>query len=327
MRLKSFYGANMTEAMRQVREALGDDAIIVATRDDENGGVRVTAAVDDPVLSDSAPSRRPSSVDTVDSESIDLIAQALVAHHVPLVIAEKLLATATQYANDDPLLSIGAALDTHFKYAPLYDETLVRPLILIGPPGAGKTLCAAKIATQLTLQKKDIAVISTDTERAGGMAQLGAFTRLLKTDLIEIEDPHALRDAIGMQKNGTTVIIDTAGCNPLAEADRQYLTALIKAANAAPVLVLPADLDVHEATDMAAAFQKMGASRLLPTRLDMTRRLGGMLCVAYETHLPFCHFSASGKVTEAPQPLNPVSLARLILPKKAEQPARAKAQY
>ena len=36
----------MVEAMRLVRDALGDDAIIVATREEE-GGVRLTAAIDD----------------------------------------------------------------------------------------------------------------------------------------------------------------------------------------------------------------------------------------------------------------------------------------
>ena len=54
MRLKSFHGSSLTEAMRLVREALGENAIIVATRDDDMGGVRVTAAVDE-----SAPRRPP----------------------------------------------------------------------------------------------------------------------------------------------------------------------------------------------------------------------------------------------------------------------------
>ena len=46
MRLKSFHAPSMVEAMRLVRDALGDDAIIVATREEE-GGVRLTAAIDD----------------------------------------------------------------------------------------------------------------------------------------------------------------------------------------------------------------------------------------------------------------------------------------
>ncbi|MFA6280424.1 MAG: hypothetical protein WC612_06505 [Bdellovibrionales bacterium] len=323
MRLKSFYGTTMTEAMRLVRETLGDNAIIVATRDDEGGGVRVTAAIDDPVLQENTVAST-LAAQTIDSESIETIAEAMIAHNVPSVLAEKIVATATQYANDDPLLSIGAAFDTHFHYASLYDEKENKPLVLIGPPGAGKTLCAAKMATLLTLAKKKLAVISTDTERAGGMAQLGAFTRLLETDLMEIEDAHALRDAIAMQKADTAIIVDTAGCNPFSEVGKQNLTAIIKATGASPVLVLPADLDAFEAAEMAKVFSAMGAKSLLPTRLDMTRRLGGMLGVAHETRLPLCAFSASSKVTDAPQPLNPVSLARLILATPQESAAKAR---
>ena len=37
----------MTEAMHMVRKSLGDDAVIVATREEAGGkGVRVTAAID-----------------------------------------------------------------------------------------------------------------------------------------------------------------------------------------------------------------------------------------------------------------------------------------
>ena len=47
MRLKSFYAKTMTEAMQMVRETLGEDAIIVATREEKGGkAVRVTAAVE-----------------------------------------------------------------------------------------------------------------------------------------------------------------------------------------------------------------------------------------------------------------------------------------
>lgn len=317
MRLKSFYGPTMTEAMRLVREALGDDAIIVATRDDEMGGVRVTAAVEE-----SSSPTFPSAVqppifqsDIDDSAAIETIASALVQQQVPAALAERLLATATQFASEDPLLALGAALDMHFKYAPLSDEKNAKPVMFVGPPGAGKTLCAAKFATKATIAKKPMAVIGTDTQRAGGMAQLAAFTRVLKTDLLEIEDAHALQDVVSIQPSGTLVFIDTAGCNPFDQKDMQGLENLIKSSGADAVLVLPADMDSSEAIDTAAAFAAIGASRLLPTRLDMTRRVGGLMRIAFETRLPLANFSASGKVTEAPQPMNPVALARLVLPK------------
>jgi len=322
MRLKSFYGSTMTEAMRSVREVLGDDAIIVATRDDESGGVRVTAAIDDLI---SKPQQRTMTqlIDDTDSDTIERIAAALIQHCVPNMLGERLLATATQYANEDPVLAIGAAFDTHFTFEALPDDFTSGPLILVGPPGAGKTLCAAKLATKATLAKRSVTLISTDTERAGGMAQLSAFASLLKTDLIEIEDAHAIQDAIAIQKPGSFIIIDTAGCNPFDESDKKNLAAIIKASGAKPILVLPADLDSSDAIDMAKEFQLLGAKKLLPTRLDMTRRLGGLLRTAFETRLTLCNFSASPKVTEPPFPLNPVSLARLVLPKKQDPAVKA----
>ncbi len=317
MRLKSFYGPTMTDVMRSVREALGDGAIIVATRDDEMGGVRVTAAIEDSGLSAPQASAQTAAQDADQDGSacIEIVAKALLSHQTPNDLAEKLLATATQFASEDPLLALGAALDTHFKFDPLPDDAPAAPIMFIGPPGAGKTLCAAKFATKATLAKKTVAIIGTDTQRAGGMAQLAAFTRLLQKDMLETEDAHALRDAVAIQKPGTFVYIDTAGCNPFSAAEREALSALIKASGAVPILVLPADLDQTVAVEMAKEFAALGAKRLLPTRLDMARRCGTLMRAAFESRLPLCHFSATSNVTQPPQPMNPVSLARLVLPK------------
>lgn len=311
MRLKSFHGPNLNEAMRLVRESLGENAIIVATRDDDLGGVRVTAALDDTAPTVIAEPNVPEG-----SEAIEIIAEALTRHHVPAHIAERLLATATQFANDDPVLALGAAFDTHFQFQPVVDDKVDKPLMLVGPPGAGKTLSIAKCATKATLGKRSVTVISTDIERAGGMEQLAAFTRLLKLDLVEIEDAHALHDVISMPKNGA-VFIDTAGRNPFKESERQQLKAFIDAVGGEATLTIPAGLDSSEGVDMAHEFRALGATRLIVTRLDMVRRLGSLLRIAFESRLPFASISASSKVTDALQPLNPVSLARMVLPPSA----------
>lgn len=308
MRLRSFHGATLTEAMRSVREALGENAIIVATREDDNGGVRVTAAIDEVAITENLTRQAAPAVKIDGSEALEKIAEALTRHQVQAALAEKIMATATQFASDDPLLALGAALDTHFKFMPVTDE---KPLMLVGPPGAGKTLCIAKFATKSMLAKKPPVVISTDLERAGGMEQLAAFTRLLKINLVEIEDWNALRDAIAMQKTGP-ILIDTAGRNPFDENERETIREYMAAAGDA-VLVLPAGLDAAEAIDLAQEFRKLGAARLIVTRVDAVKRLGSLLRIAYESRLPLANYCASYKVTEPPLPMNPVVLARLIL--------------
>lgn len=135
MRLKSFHGPSLTDAMRQVREALGEDAIIVATRDDDMGGIRVTAAIDDPEPPRPAVPPMPPGEE---SEAIDLIADSLARHQVPVPIAERLLATATQFASDDPVLALGAAFDAYLQFLPIIDENTFRPLMLVGPPSTAK---------------------------------------------------------------------------------------------------------------------------------------------------------------------------------------------
>lgn len=309
--------------MRMVREALGENAIIVATRDDENGGIRVTAAIDEappapiPSTSTTYSASSPSAAFVPDdgSEALETIAEALTRHHVPPHLAERLMATATQFANDDPVLALGAAFDTHFQFQPITDDKPEKPIILIGPPGAGKTLCIAKFATKAALSKRPVTVISTDLDRAGGMEQLAAFTRLLKLNLVEIEDAHALHDMVAMQK-GTHVLVDTPGGNPFNDQDRKGLHGLVAACGGEATLVMPAGLDASEAVDMAQEYRALGATRLLVTRLEMTKRLGSMLRVAFDAHLPLANYTNSSKVVEAPLPFNPVALARLILPQK-----------
>ncbi|MDP9127277.1 MAG: GTPase [Pseudomonadota bacterium] len=318
MRLKSFHGTSLTEAMRLVRDALGENAIIVATRDDDLGGVRVTAAIDEPPPAHPAAaatigtSHTSMAVEAEGTESIETIAEALTRHQVPRVLAEKLMASATQFANDDPVLALGAAFDTHFKFNPIVDDRPGKPLILIGPPGAGKTLSIAKFATKIAVLRKAVTVVSTDFERAGGIEQLAAFTRLLNLNLVEIEDSHALRELVAMQ-NGSYIFIDTPGGNPFDDVERLQLQALVTAAGGEAGLVLPAGLDAAEAADMAKAFQSIGATRLLLTRLDMTRRLGSALGIAYGAGLPLANYGATSKAAEPLQPLNPIALARLLL--------------
>lgn len=334
MRLKSFHGSTLTEAMRMVRDALGENAIIVATRDDDAGGIRVTAAIDDqpaPIAQPNfthAPTITAQPDDEDDgSAALEAIALALTRHLVPAHLAEKLMATATQVAIDDPVVALAAALDVHLSFQPIADSDATKPVILIGPPGAGKTLTIAKLATKATLAKQPVTVLSTDFERAGGLEQLAAFTRLLNVDLVEVEDPHAIGDALLLHK-GKMAFIDTAGGNPFDANELATIKSLVTAAGGDATLVMPAGLDATEAAELAAAFQTAGAKRLMPTRLDLSKRLGSLLKLCHDLRLPLANYSATSRVTEAPAPCNPVALARMILGIKADnkQAAEAKTQ-
>lgn len=253
MRLKLYHAPTVAAAMAQVRAELGADALILATRR-VAGGMEVTAALE-PVLPPPPP----------DPARLE----ALRWHGVPPGLAAALATGPLERALSDRL-----------RFAALDVSTGAAPILLGGPPGAGKTLTVARLATRLVLQGRHPMVISADGERAGAAEQLAAFTRLLGLTLIVAPDPVTVARALSRRERGAPVLIDTAGIDPFDPLQQAQMAGLAAAADACAVLVLPAGLDAEEATDIAAAFSGMGVRLLAPTRLDVARRLGGVLAAA-----------------------------------------------
>ena len=93
MRMKCFNAESMPEAIRLVRDELGDDAIIISSQRGENGrGIRVTAAVEG-----FDPDPEPPAIDEP-LDAIEAIANALDRHGTPGELSERLLRAATPLA-------------------------------------------------------------------------------------------------------------------------------------------------------------------------------------------------------------------------------------
>ncbi|MEI8393354.1 MAG: GTPase [Rhodospirillaceae bacterium] len=321
MRLKSFHARTVAEAMRQVRAALGEDAIIVATREEEGGGVRLTAAIEEddspaPGTDQGRRSGRPAARIEEQPDVGQIVTDTLFRHGTPAAISEKLLDAIDGRDIEDPVLALGAALDSVFGFQPLIDGRGERPLMLVGPPGSGKTLVTAKLAARAVFGKRSVGIITTDTVRAGGVEQLAAFTRLMRIRLLTVEDETALADALEVNHDADQVVIDTAGRNPFDAGDMDELRRMLARSPVEPVLVVPGGIDAVEAAEMGAVFRAVGVRRVLVTRLDLTRRFGSILAAVYESRLNFCDVSVTPKVADGLTPLNPVTLARLMMPEQ-----------
>lgn len=338
MRLKSFYAPTMADAMDLVRSILGDDAIIVATRE-EADGVRVTAAVEEgkplPAQQKAPPSQdRETQAETLamlseaiasvredatppaalPADVVEEVSDGLYKTGVPARIAEKLIKSIEGLSATDPIVALAAGLSGMFKFEPLPTGKLKTPIAFIGPPGSGKTLAIAKLATRAVVAGLKVGLITTDTVRAGGIEQLASFARLLKVNLITVEDPGTLADSLTVHRGCDQVWIDTAGRNPYDIDDMRELRSFLQAAPVDPVLVLPAGGDALETIEIARAFQDLGAKRLLLTRVDTSRRYGGLIGAAHDTEMAFCDISETAKVAAGLKALAPVSLAQMILP-------------
>ncbi|MBL8660891.1 MAG: hypothetical protein JNM75_14180 [Rhodospirillales bacterium] len=336
MRLKTYCAGSMAEAMQLVRRDMGRDAIIVATHQEAPGReVQVTAALeaddhDDGLLAgwateaaggDDAVENARASKDAGPGSALQ---RDLGYHGVPAALAERLSRLAVSYATADPVMALAGALDEVFDFSPFGDRPPTRPVMLVGPPGAGKTIAAAKLMMRARRAGRPFAAMTADTRRAGGVEQLQAFTEILGAELAAVDNAGALAAAVGTADAGE-VYIDTAGANPYDDEELETLRALVRAGRAEPFLVLPAGGDAMEAADIARAFASVGARRLIATRLDMTRRFGNLLAAATAGRLSFAAVGISPFVADGLAAINPVSLARLILP-KAEPSKRPLAQ-
>lgn len=317
MRLKTYTAPTTAEAMRMVRDEMGEEAIIVSvTKSDDGNGSRVTAAVErEPegeVIAFSGPA-------DIGHHSSRTIRRILADHGVPEPLVEHLAQAAGKLAATDPVMAFAGALDECFFFAPLSDRKSAQPIMLVGPPGGGKTITTAKLAARSVLAGNPTRVLTIDTKRAGGIEQLAAFTRILGIDLEAAEFPSDLADLVA-KGGGSVTYIDSMGANPYSDLEMDTLGSFIGEADAEPVLVLPAGGDARESADIAASFAAAGAHRLLVTRLDMARRLGGILSAADAARLKFCDVSINPNVADGLSPINPVSLARLIMPDLAASP-------
>ncbi|HYB09167.1 MAG TPA: hypothetical protein VEJ16_05825 [Alphaproteobacteria bacterium] len=332
MRLRSFTAPTLAQAMKLVREELGPDAIIVSTHaTNKSAPARVTAAIEPADESIAAtggasihgPCARIGGFEKPADHAHRAVRDAFEFHGVPAILAQRLGGFAGDALNSgaakgEPLLALAAALDRRFRFEPLLGSRGPRrPLILVGPPGAGKTVTVAKLAARAVLAGNRLTVITTDTIRAGGVEQLAAFTKILGVDIQVAEDAGALADAILAGTSGASkadvLLIDTAGVNPYDEGEIAHAKALVDAVDAAAIVVLSAGGDPLEAAEAAVAFAEIGAKRLVMTRIDAARRLASLLTAAEAGKLALSDVGTTPHIANGLSPLNPVSLSRLLI--------------
>lgn len=322
MRLKTFHATTMQEVMDDVRTILGPDAIIVQV--DEGGhGVRVTAALEGnatppPPTSAPLPNQTPAEYEVshpipkaMEFDAAD-VAAILNHHGLPFETAQHFKSAIAAIEASSLSEAFASALDAVVRFSPLTDKT-TRPIMLIGPPGVGKTISTAKLAADALLHNKSVHLITTDTIKAGGLQQLDHFAQLMKQTASTAETHEELVAVMRARTEAADLtLIDTAGTNPFDINELKSLLQFIRAVDAEPVLVMPAGLDPLDAQEIAGVFARMGCQRFIATRLDAARRYAGLIMAARPGYLALAGISRSPFVADGLEPATPANFARLL---------------
>ncbi len=306
MRIKSCIGKDMSDAMRRVREELGDDAIIISSFERTDGSIELRAAAqvraedDDPFakrLQARLDAETMPAAFAVNSQArsaspgrnwnASQLREALIQRGIPDRLRESLISTSIASERPDVASALSESLNSHFLFAPL-ESFPQNPVIFIGPPGGGKTSVWTKAATRCVLAQRPPHMFTLDTVRTGAAGQAAALGALLGQRSKLIKTPADLGEQLESSA-GQPCFIDTASANPydLEEMEllAQHLAAAEKIVKIEKILVMDAATGGEDALDQAAAFATLGVKSVILTKLDTVRRPGGVLGAIFELGL------------------------------------------
>jgi flagellar biosynthesis protein FlhF len=241
----------------------------------------------------------------------------LRTHRTPDPLSQALADEAEASGIPDLTLALASALDRFMRGGP----TVVSErggIILVGSPGAGKTIVAAKLAAQHRLAGASVVLAATDTQTAGQMARLESFAACLDVPLVIASTPESLSDELQEASRADAFLIaDCAGCDPRGPLSSE-LVRFLGIGQLQIAGVVSAACDAEEAGEIAAALAKLGATILIVTGLDLARRKGALVALAC-SGLKLSQVTASPYLAEGLETLTPLALSRALLADEASR--------
>jgi len=346
MRIKVFSAAHLHEALAKVRQSMGPEAIILdrqQTRDGSGNSLwHVHAALDSEPLNNT-PAPRGQTASPI-AESVSRQArhstEATVRRLERIIdglgrretsgLRDSLAATEEKRAFDR-LLQLGVSASHAFDMAS--DFALGKPagsksmawgsrinlkrkqntLLFCGPSGAGKTTLVAKIAAHYSLKGVRVALVSTDTERMGGVETLQGYATTLGIPLLSLRRPADIANIRARCESAQLLLIDSEGWSPRHSASLKRQAALWNdMACTRRFLVLPANMDEEDGMQLFARPQTPDMTDIAFTKLDETQRPGKIINWSIASGLPLGYCSFGPEVPEQMGWLTPAGITSLL---------------
>jgi flagellar biosynthesis protein FlhF len=167
---------------------------------------------------------------------------------------------------------------------------------MVGSTGVGKTTTAAKIAARFALRhgRKHVAFVSTDRSKVGGQEQLVSFGSILGVPVQIATTPEEMRRTLDSLSERKLVIIDTAGMSQRDMALADQFAALTIDAPIEPLLVLPATARPGIIEETIKAFSRIRIAGSILTKLDECDGVGPLLSSVVRHGLPLA-FATDGQ--------------------------------
>jgi len=340
MKLKSYFSGTVEAAMELARKELGDDALLVNARSAAPearflGDYEVVFGLGDATNmrgespnGDSSPDK-----DRLAGEISNLrreFERIIQSVSNPALIAPPSPAQLLNPPQPDPrhrrlleqeldaelanAIAAGASLEALFNA----DHTLGIPeerrrvVVLVGPPGAGKTTTLVKLAAKYGLQDEaSCHILSSDVYRIAAADQLRSLASLLELGCDIAETPAALAQLLDQHQSKDLIFIDTPGlCFSEIEDAHDLVRFIHSRADFDTHLVLPANLHPRALTRSIELYARFGLKKLLFTRLDEAIHFGPLVSESARWSLPISFLANGQQIPDDIEPADRASIAQ-----------------
>jgi flagellar biosynthesis protein FlhF len=186
-----------------------------------------------------------------------------------------------------------------------------RIIMLIGPPGAGKTSTLAKLAVQVGLVKhRNLHFISMDSHTLGGGRLLRSFAEALGVDHSSCRTNAELNSTLENVRNKDLVLVDSPGYSSSDIGGAADLAALVRGNEEIDThLVLPAPTSLGDLMSAARRFDIFGPAKLVFTKLDECNSPAAAYGLATQLGKPVSFLSMGPRI---PEDLEPATSGRIL---------------
>ena len=180
------------------------------------------------------------------------------------------------------------------------DEAAPSAVVLVGPPGAGKTTTLVKLAVSYGLaRRRPVKLLAADMWRLGGAEQLRSYAAILGVPFETVETPGALAVALADLRPRHLVLIDTPGYGARDQEAMAELAALLAGRPGLDIhLTLSASMKPADLRMAVARYERLRPSKLLFTRLDETSSPGTVAGEAIRTAMSVSFLTNGQQIPE-----------------------------
>ncbi len=323
MRMKMFAAEFFEAAKAMIFAEMGADAVILSEREID-GGVEVRAATDkmgggmvpnEPLFLREARGGGGHGRG-IENPLFSRVRDALLWHGAPQRFADRVAAESAgrngiQFT--DPEDAIAEGVSRLVACDPILPR-LDRDIVLVGPPGHGRTATAAKLTRRAAVARCEVMPVAADLDGTAGGQQLAAYLELEQDQIRSVQTPDALFATLRtLRAQNRRCIIDMPAINPFDEDDMASLQDLISVIRAEPVLVLSAEGHPEDQSEAAKCYARVGVKRAILTKLDVVRRRGGSISALSSAGIAFSHLAVTPFIGGGLVPAAPSRLAALLM--------------